>query len=143
MAEINKELLDKAKQANSPKELLVLAKEIDVELTQKQAEAFFKQTNESNELPDDELDNVAGGTACDYRGRPIVDGDDSCELWVCRECGWHYNPSFGVFFEHSNYCSEDETCRGCLYCRLEGNLRYCENPKKQVFGEPPHATQWR
>lgn len=49
MAEFNKELLEKAKQANSPEELLALAKENNVELTQEQAEAFFEKMNKSGE----------------------------------------------------------------------------------------------
>ena len=55
------ELMEKAKQANSPEELLALAKENDVEFTREQAEAYFEQMNKSGELADDELDNVAGG----------------------------------------------------------------------------------
>ena len=86
MAEINKELLEKAKQANSPEDLLALAKENDVEFTREQAEAYFEQMNKSGELSDDELDNVAGGTC--YKGdRPITTIGNYCEFWNCKYCG--------------------------------------------------------
>ena len=75
----NKELLEKAKQANSPEELLVLAKENDVELTQEQAEAYFEQMNKSGELSDDELADAAGG-----KGGCGADSDSSEE---CPNCG--------------------------------------------------------
>ena len=60
--EMNNELIAKAKHAKSPEELLALAKENGVELTEESAQAYFNQLNpKTGELADDELDNVAGG----------------------------------------------------------------------------------
>ena len=60
--EMNNELIAKAKHAKSPEELLALAKENGVELTEESAQAYFNQLNpKMGELADDELDNVAGG----------------------------------------------------------------------------------
>ena len=60
--EMNKELLAKAKEAKNPEELMSLAKENGVELTEECAKAYFEQLNpKTGELSDDELDNVAGG----------------------------------------------------------------------------------
>ena len=59
---MNNELIAKAKQAKNPEELLALAKENGVELTEESAKAYFNQLNpKTGELADDELDNVAGG----------------------------------------------------------------------------------
>ena len=60
---VSKELLEKAKTAKSAEELLAMAKEENVELTEEQAAKAFAQLNKTGELSDEELDNVAGG--CD------------------------------------------------------------------------------
>lgn len=61
MMNINEELMAKARAAKSVEELLALAKENDVELTEEKANYFFRKMNQSGELEDDELDSVAGG----------------------------------------------------------------------------------
>ena len=55
------ELLAKAKQVETPEELVALAKENGVELTAESAKAYFDQLHKDGELADDELDSVAGG----------------------------------------------------------------------------------
>ena len=60
-SKLTPELLEKAKQAKSPEELLILAKENGEELTEDSAKAYFDQLHKTGELTDDELDNVAGG----------------------------------------------------------------------------------
>ncbi len=57
----NKELLQKAKEAKSAEELMTIAKENGVELTEEEASEYFARLNVSGELADEELDNVAGG----------------------------------------------------------------------------------
>lgn len=61
------ELLEKAKQTNSAEELLALAKENGVELSEAEAAAYFKELNHADEQPgslsDTALEQVAGG-AC-------------------------------------------------------------------------------
>ena len=67
---MNNELIAKAKQAKNPEELLALAKENGVELTEESAKAYFNQLNpKTGELADDELDNVAGGGCQSNNGR--------------------------------------------------------------------------
>jgi predicted ribosomally synthesized peptide with nif11-like leader len=56
------ELIEKAKSAKSPEELIALAKENGIELSAEQARDCFAKLNPKNgELGDDELDNVSGG----------------------------------------------------------------------------------
>ena len=76
---MNEELIAKAKEAKSAAELLSLAKENNIELTEEQAKTYFAQLNpttgelddnkpseveeltDADELSEAELDNVAGG----------------------------------------------------------------------------------
>ena len=69
---MNKELLAKAKEMKTPEELMALAKENGVELTEESAAAYFDRLNpKTGELSDSELDNVSGGCGGDYdAGRP-------------------------------------------------------------------------
>ena len=68
MDNFNNELLEKAKQTKSAEELLALAKENKIEMTDEQAKAYFAQLHPaSGEIADDELENVAGG-GCAAKG---------------------------------------------------------------------------
>lgn len=86
----NRELLEKAKAANSPEELLALAKENNYPLDEEDAKAYFEKMHKSGELSDDELDNVSGGCGdsfhlcprCEYPLEKVGDG------WRCRGCGF-------------------------------------------------------
>ena len=69
--ELSKELIAKAKEAKSPEELMALAKENDIELTEENAKAYFEQLNPpKGELSDAELDNIAGG-GCNSEDRNL------------------------------------------------------------------------
>ena len=70
--EMNKELLEKAKEAKTPDELMSLAKENGIELTAESAASYFERLNsKTGELSDSELDNVSGGCGGGYvAGRP-------------------------------------------------------------------------
>ena len=91
MMNISEELMAKARAAKSVEELLALAKENDVELTEEKANYYFQKMNQSGELEDDELDSVAGGGCREYYLR--VNLNDRCHFgyyrW-CNEC-WDYN----------------------------------------------------
>ena len=58
---ISKELIEKAKTAKTAEELLAMAKEENIELTEEQAKEYFATIHASGELSDEELDNVSGG----------------------------------------------------------------------------------
>ena len=70
--ELTKELVAKAKEAKTPEELMALAKENGVELTEESAAAYFDRLHpQTGELSDSELDNVSGGCGGGYvDGRP-------------------------------------------------------------------------
>ena len=58
---LTKELIEKAKTANTAEELLVMAKAENIELSAEEAEKAFAELNKTGELSDEELNNVAGG----------------------------------------------------------------------------------
>lgn len=93
MAELNNELIEKAKQAKSAEEILALAKENGVSMTEEQAKtAYAKFHPVSGEMSDDELENVAGG-GCGQEQDPnkIHEGDRVyCKNHKCVNCGSHY-----------------------------------------------------
>lgn len=110
--ELNKELLEKAKEAKSVEELLALAKDNGIGLTEEEAKTYFTQLNPKNgEVNDDELDSVAGGKKCGtvyMDGRPFVTALNSCEYWkdentyeavpnggYCKDCLHGHTSSFG------------------------------------------------
>ena len=59
---MDRNLIVKAKEANSVEELMALSKENGIELNEEDAKKYFEQLNaKKGELPDDDLDCVAGG----------------------------------------------------------------------------------
>ncbi len=64
MKNLSNEMLQKAKECKTVDELLSLAKERNVPLTEEQVTKTFNRWNKTGELADEELENVAGG-GCD------------------------------------------------------------------------------
>lgn len=101
--ELTPELFEKARSAQSPEEIVALAKENGIEnFTEETAKAFFARLHGSGELSDDELDNVAGGGfySPDEQVKCLwCEGDDfqldyelgGYRLYSCRKCGWCYH----------------------------------------------------
>ena len=67
--ELNKELLEKAKAAETAEQLLEIAKAEGVEMTAEDAEKAFARLHKSGVLADEELDNVSGG-GCNSKYSP-------------------------------------------------------------------------
>ena len=72
------EMVLKLKQAKSTQELLALAKENGMEMTEESAQAYFEQLNKKGELADDELDNVSGGGCSTAGGYTVVSSGLDC-----------------------------------------------------------------
>jgi predicted ribosomally synthesized peptide with nif11-like leader len=66
MKNITPELIAKAKEAKSAEQLLEIAKENGVELTEEEAKTYFAQLGASGAVSDDDLDAVAGGSDCPF-----------------------------------------------------------------------------
>ena len=61
---LTNEQLAKVKAAKNAEELLALAKENGMEMTDDEAKKYFADLHKEGELADDELDNVSGGGGC-------------------------------------------------------------------------------
>ena len=128
--EFNTELLEKAKEAKSAEELVSLAEENGVELTEGEAEEYFAQLNKSGELSDEELDNVAGGGCHAKDGRLVVTAGYTCEDFTCRICGSHRRDyhSHVTNLESRSATIVRPTCNGCKYMTIERGLYLCNHP---------------
>ena len=97
---MNSELIVKAREASSVKELLALARENNIELTEDEARELFDRFHTNGELADDELESVAGG-GCAYETPPEtcpkchsknfriynhINGLWQLTCYVCNEC---------------------------------------------------------
>lgn len=89
--ELTEEMLEKAKCANDVAELITLAAESGIKLTEEDARGYFERLHPaSGELPDEELDNIAGG-GCggnyNSAGFAIYPYNHVCDLFWCEYCG--------------------------------------------------------
>ena len=92
MGNFTAEQMEKAKAAKSVEELLVLAKENGVEMTEEEAGAYYAQLHPtSGEMADEELENVAGGGCHGKDGRLVVTGGYSCDGWEMNYMTVIYN----------------------------------------------------
>ena len=65
MTSLTNEMIEKARSAKSVEELIAIAKENNIELTDNGAKKYFAGLNpQSGELSEDELNNVSGGNHC-------------------------------------------------------------------------------
>ena len=96
---MNQELVNKARKAKSVEELLALAKENGIELTNEQAKEYFAQLNPTKgELSDDELEDVAGGGCFGEEERYCPNCQTRLEMraschglytfYQCNNCGY-------------------------------------------------------
>ncbi len=88
---VTQEMMDKARQADSAAQLLAMARENGVEMTEERAQEVFDSMHSCGELADDELDNVSGG--CDEikhcaRCGELVRKNDSGR-YRCQNCGYY------------------------------------------------------
>ena len=82
----NAEMIEKAKAAKSAEDILALAKENNIEMTEDEAKTYFAQLSpKGGELADDELDGVAGG-ACGG-GVRVGDNVRVTSGETCPTCG--------------------------------------------------------
>ena len=124
--ELNKELLAKAKNAKTPEELIALANENGMEMTEESAEAYYNLLHPQNgEVSDDELDNVAGG-GCHNGGKLVVSVMHYCDEWRCKDDGSQCDID-GVLV-NCNTCKVAAYCFSCKYCTYEKGLWLCNNP---------------
>ncbi len=120
------ELILKAKEAKSAEELLVLAKENNIELTQEDAKNYFAELHQSGELADEELDNIAGGGCHTSSGDLLVGMGNECDSWICDYCGRPFDGD-----HHHNCPVEGPIECECQHCKYAKGM--VEGPKSFFF----------
>lgn len=129
------ELIEKARTAKSAEELLALAKENEIELSEDEAKEHFEQLNESGELSDEELENVSGGGFYYKDGRLIVTVDNYCNRgWKCKRC--HGNSYYRQAKPDAHTCYDGKgfghlNCNNCQFMVYEHGLWLCDNPLRK------------
>ena len=111
------EQITKAKAAKSAEELIALAKENGLELTEEEAKNYFEQWHKEGELADEELNNVAGGSQC-------ING-----------CHYSDDPPHYLITTCANWCDKGEMIDKDSW---SGNA--CENCKFHTGGIPMYCT---
>lgn len=137
MKGITPEMMEKAKNAKNAEELLALAKENGVAMTEEEAQMYYSQLNPtSGELSDDDLDAVAGGGCQSSSGRTVVTSGCSCftgefqtilNRWSKE---WENASSIertdNVLLRYQWYkYSGPETCGRCRFLEFEGGTGVC------------------
>lgn len=139
------ELMEKAKEAKTPEELLALAKEADMELSPQEAEETFALLNKKGELSDEELDNVAGGgcdTTVNGKSYRVVTNRLECFTgeyksnweWVYAENGIskvkkgpvHATDHYRLrCIWQSIWVDDASVCGNCRWLGFNGGIGYC------------------
>ena len=100
--EFTQEQIAKAKAAKSAEELIALAKENGIELTEMEAGKYCSLLNTPGTFPDDELENVSGG--CGEPEKPIY------TAMICDNCGsntfWKGDYVNGIMYK-CNMCAHE------------------------------------
>ena len=127
--ELSNELLAKARAAKSPEELLAMAKENGIELTEEEAKAYFDQLHpQVGELSDDELDNVAGGACYARIDKTVVSAGHRCPHYFGKYWGGK-----GLHKRRVGCCAKcrgPANCEYCQYCTHVGGVWRCNDPAR-------------
>ena len=129
--ELNNEIRTKAKAAKTPEELIEIATENDVEMTEESAKAYFDLLHpKTGEMSDDELDNVSGGGCRGNDDRMVTTLMSDCEHWKCKKDG-SSAPTGSPGYLRLPKCPKCKCivrCSNCPYCTYEKGLWLCNHP---------------
>lgn len=139
MKNFTPELIEKAKAAKTAPELLALAKENGIEITEEEAETYFTQLKPaSGELSDDELEDVAGGGCETSEGYTVVTSETKCftgqyspnyvtyykgEPWEMSK--WNNESDMGLRKLWWGNCSGANRCGNCIHLAFKAGTGYC------------------
>lgn len=121
-----KELIEKAKAAKSPEEIIVLAKENGADMTAKEAQTYFDQLNRTGELSDDELNNIAGG-GC---GSEVTLSMSKTVTVSGRRLGWNCPACHNDCWEESYRTTVSQKWWYCCVCEKKNpsDIPYVSQP---------------
>ena len=116
---MNQELIEKARQAECPEDIMKIAKENDIYMVKEEAENIYKQLHTSGELADNELEDVAGGGCKGAGGKTIVTSGCKCFTGKFESVGNVKDPGAWYTF------SIEGTCGRCKHLQLKLGMGYC------------------
>lgn len=94
------DLIERAKRAKSVEELIALAREDKIELSEEDARIYFERWHEA-ELSEDDLDAATGG---------MGEANESSEAYACEFCG---SGNLGTILTGGFYCYDcNRHCTG-------------------------------
>ena len=130
MKNLTPEIISKAKAASTVDELLAIAKENDIELTEDEAKTYFEQLNANGAVSDDELELVAGGGLF---GISCSDDEDD------DEDDTYQDGEVVKFFDGTTCSCGCSTCRICVAPNQpQGAYLRCTNCQTIVFTWLPY-----
>lgn len=134
--QFTKEMMEKAKAAQTAEELLELAKTEGAEMTAEEAAKAFARLHKSGELADEELDNVSGGC-----GDPEPNAQwGSPGVWKNREDVIH---DFTVGMRVAVYLSPTNLQKGTVIATDCAKDDYGWYPTYLVhFDDPAQPDEW-
>ena len=115
---MNQELIEMARQAASPEEIMKIAEENDIYMVKEEAESIYKQLHTNSELSDEELEEAAGG-GCKLSGKTIVTSGCKCFTGKYEDVGDVKDPGAWYVF------SIGGTCGHCKHLQLTLGMGYC------------------
>ena len=139
MKNFTAEQIEKAKGAKSVEELIALAKEVNLEMTEEEAKAYFAQLNPgTGELSEEELDNVSGGGCETSSGHTIVTSAKKCFTgqWACARnvyykgtaaeiSVWENTSDLSLRETWWNMSLDHGTCGNCKWLEFKAGTGYC------------------
>lgn len=123
---MTEELMKKAKETKSVEELICLAKDNGIELTEKEAKEHFSSLHKSGEIEDDELDSVSGG-ACytTHDGKKYTIVTSACKCFTGLYEKEHYSVFDGLAYLNWHRYSSEGCCGRCEHLIIDKGLGYC------------------
>ena len=118
---MDKELIEKARQADSPEEIMKIAEENDIEMCKEEAESIYKQLHTSGEMSDDELEGVAGG--CSKDGKTIVTSGCKCFTGKFKQVQVGHYSDLGAVW--SAFSGGGKVCGECTHLVFKNGIGYC------------------
>ncbi len=125
------DMIGKAKECKNAEELLALAKENNIEMTEEEAAEKFAMLHNEGELADDELEGAAGGGCHAKDGRLVITVRHTCGNWECK----HNDGGRKLTYEEmrskytcgSSSCVHAGICQYCKYMSYEKGMWYCNH----------------
>ena len=94
------EQIIKAKSAKTAEELLAMAKEAGVLMTEDESKQYFAELNKQGELTDDELTSVAGGGKGEEEEEEKIEDGRTTHFIMCPFC-WNTAKIVHIFYKNA------------------------------------------